>query len=220
MKIELTEGVFEDLYLTYGSRLLGMFRGLLRGEEYDIPSAAEGLLHDTFERAWKSRDTYDARRDAKPSTWLRVIAVNTFLDHCRKRRVRGFRMHVEATTFFEMNDGALTEQDIIAVEPSQEVDLIGAQRVELAEGILSKKCQAYYFVAFWMHEVEDASIEEVALRLGKPENTIKVAIFSGESSFKKKRLESPWIVRWRRLRRAPFLCSFISFDNFQQSAIL
>ncbi len=45
---------------------------------------AEDLLADTFERALRSRATYDRRR-AGEKTWLYTIALNRLRDHARRR---------------------------------------------------------------------------------------------------------------------------------------
>lgn len=47
---------------------------------------AEDLHQDILLEAWRSLPSY--RGDARPSTWLYRVALNTALDHDRKREVR------------------------------------------------------------------------------------------------------------------------------------
>jgi RNA polymerase sigma-70 factor (ECF subfamily) len=54
----------------------------------DGPEATRDLYQDILVALWRSFDTFDGRDDAKPSTWLYRVALNTALSHDRKQTVR------------------------------------------------------------------------------------------------------------------------------------
>jgi RNA polymerase sigma-70 factor (ECF subfamily) len=54
----------------------------------DHPEAERDLYQDILVALWRSFDTFDGRDDAKPSTWLYRVALNTALSHDRKQTVR------------------------------------------------------------------------------------------------------------------------------------
>src|SRR5919108_16893 len=75
----ITEQEFERLYAKHAQRLFGflMYR---TGDR----TAAEDLLAETFERAYRGRGRYDRRR-ASRTTWLYAIALNCLRDQARRK---------------------------------------------------------------------------------------------------------------------------------------
>jgi RNA polymerase sigma-70 factor (ECF subfamily) len=75
-----TETDFERIYQTEMPKIYNFFR--FRVGDGPI---AEDLTADTFEKAWRKRDSY--RQDlASFSTWLFTIARRVAIDHYRKKR--------------------------------------------------------------------------------------------------------------------------------------
>lgn len=75
-----SEADFERLYQTELPKIYNFFR--FRVGDGPI---AEDLTADTFEKAWRKRDSY--RKDlASFSTWLYTIARRVAIDHYRKKR--------------------------------------------------------------------------------------------------------------------------------------
>lgn len=75
-----TESDFEQLYQSELPKIYNFFRFRVG----DGP-VAEDLTADTFEKAWRKRDSY--RKDlASFSTWLYTIARRVAVDHYRKKR--------------------------------------------------------------------------------------------------------------------------------------
>ena len=71
---------FRDVYDDHMSRVYGFFTYVL-GSRID----AEDLTQQTFERALRGWELYDAAR-AATSTWLLAIARNLLIDHLRAAR--------------------------------------------------------------------------------------------------------------------------------------
>jgi RNA polymerase sigma-70 factor (ECF subfamily) len=72
--------VFEDLYRTSRDDVYAYALGLLRET-----AAAEDVTATAFERAYRKRRRFDARRGS-PRAWLFGIARNAALDELRRRR--------------------------------------------------------------------------------------------------------------------------------------
>ena len=75
------EQVFETVVRTYGGRLLAVARRMLHDEE-----DARDAVQEAFINAYRSRASF--KGDAKISTWLHSIVVNTALMKLRARRRR------------------------------------------------------------------------------------------------------------------------------------
>src|SRR5829696_5088129 len=73
---------FEDLYRRTSRRVFAYIASLLRD-----PSAAEEVTAEVFERAYRRRGSFRARRGS-PEAWLFGIARNAALDELRRRRRR------------------------------------------------------------------------------------------------------------------------------------
>ena len=70
---------FEVLDKTYRKRLCGAVSSFVAD-----PSDAEDLVQEVFIKAWRAIDNF--RGDAKLFTWLYQIAINTGLNHARRKR--------------------------------------------------------------------------------------------------------------------------------------
>lgn len=80
VKPKATEADFERIYRTEMPKIYNFFRFRIG----DGP-IAEDLTADTFEKAWRKRDSY--RKDlASFTTWLYTIAKRVAIDHYRKKR--------------------------------------------------------------------------------------------------------------------------------------
>src|SRR5688500_100454 len=75
-----TEVAFEELYRSSRDDVFAYVAGLLRDR-----SAAEDVCAAAFERAYRRRRSFDARR-GEPRAWLFGIARNAALDELRRRR--------------------------------------------------------------------------------------------------------------------------------------
>ena len=136
----------------------------MTGNEQD----AEDVVQDTFLRAWKQIDRYEARSSF--STWLYRIAANCSLDLIRVRKRRDERQ--EQTT----DDHQGTFATLAAPDPAPDRLVYGSEvqrHVDDALGTLT----AQERTAFILRHFEGLSIEEIGDALGTGVNATKNSIF-------------------------------------------
>ena len=75
-----TESYFEKIYTENYQKVFGLCLGYLKGDE----ALAKDLAQDVFVKVWSNLKSF--RKDAKPSTWIYRITVNTCLQELRKKR--------------------------------------------------------------------------------------------------------------------------------------
>jgi RNA polymerase sigma-70 factor (ECF subfamily) len=117
--------IFEDLYRSSRDDVYAYVAGLLRDS-----ASAEDVTAAAFERAYRKRRRFDARRGS-PRAWLFGIARNAALDELRKRKRRakleGDPEDVHAAAPEDQADMALRRESVRAALASlsgQERDLI------------------------------------------------------------------------------------------------
>lgn len=134
-------------------------------------AAAEDVVQETFLRAFRAIDRFDAGPDGSGEIlpWLRRIATNAALDHLRRvRRERSL----------EVQDGAgewvLLEPATDAPSPARHAASAQVRvATERALGQLSPDERA----AFVLRHLEGRSIAEIGRTLGKGDNATKQSIF-------------------------------------------
>ena len=82
VRSDATGDALRSLYRAYAGELLGFALGAL-----DDRQAAEEIVQETFTRAWRHADRYDAKRGSV-RTWLYQIARNAIIDARRRASVR------------------------------------------------------------------------------------------------------------------------------------
>ena len=65
---------------------------------------AEDALQDTFLKAWRSMDAFEARNGASEKTWILKIAINT----CKNYRRGAWFRHIDKTKIIEELPAAVT----------------------------------------------------------------------------------------------------------------
>ena len=88
------------------------FQGRVYGLTFTIlgePQAAEEAAQETFVRAWKHAEAYDARRGAV-STWLLTIARNVAIDMVRVRRPEAMDPELILATDRPQDEGGSLEE--------------------------------------------------------------------------------------------------------------
>jgi len=129
---------------------------------------AEDVVQETFVRAWKALDRFEAR--AQVGSWLHRIAANAALDLVRARRRHGDRP--AGVT----EDGADPMDAIPSELPSPERVAAGSEvgrRLRAAMAQLTPNERA----AFVLRHFEDQPIEEIGRTLGLQANAAKQTIF-------------------------------------------
>ena len=151
---------------TYGRRLLGSARHMLKNEE-----DARDAVQETFIAAFRSLDGF--REDARLSTWLRKISVNQCLMklRCRKRRPEE-PIEDLLPTFLE--DGHQSRRST-AFRPAAETAIAQRELRELVRGEIDKLPETYRTVLL-LRDIEELDTETVAHALGINANTVKVRL--------------------------------------------
>ncbi|HLK20282.1 MAG TPA: sigma-70 family RNA polymerase sigma factor [Bryobacteraceae bacterium] len=141
----------------------------MTGNEQD----AEDVVQETFLRAYKQLDRYEARSSF--STWLFRIASNYSLDLIRMRK-----RHEEKRERGSRELGSEEERDIlqnIAMDtPGPERQAYGSQVRDRVNEALNE-LSAQERTAFVLRHFEGLSIEEIGASLGTGANATKHSIF-------------------------------------------
>jgi RNA polymerase sigma-70 factor (ECF subfamily) len=152
------ERAFAELYRRYYRRLTDFFYGM--GRDFQV---SEDLCQETFLRVWKLRTRYAATGSF--AAYLFAFARNVWLEKCREsKKRRGMRL---AGT---MSDG----WPHVAATASNHPDEVAA-RAEVEERIFDAlgRLPDEQRMVFVMRNIQGLSIEEIALAMQCPMNTVR-----------------------------------------------
>jgi RNA polymerase sigma-70 factor (ECF subfamily) len=138
------------LYRTYAGELLGFALNALSDRE-----TAEEIVQETFTRAWRHADRYDAARGSV-RTWLYQIARHAIIDSRRRASARP----AAASGAGEIDD--------VAGGPSIEQSMLGWQVAAALERLSPDHRQVIRLA-----HVRGMSVREIADACGLPEGTVK-----------------------------------------------
>ncbi len=159
---------FEELIKRYQSFVFAIALRYSRNRE-----DAEEIAQDVFVKAYRS--LADFRRDARFSTWLCTIAMNTTKTFLRKTKPR-----------VDSLDNAMVREAVNAQHPGDAVDLSEQRSRRLllnqAIGLLSAD-DATIITLFYKAE---QSIEETGLIMGLSPNAVKVKLHRARLRLKEK----------------------------------
>jgi RNA polymerase sigma-70 factor (ECF subfamily) len=147
-------------YAAHGAEL---YRFVLRG--LGDPMAAQDVVQETFLRAWRSADKYDASL-ASLRVWLFAIARNAMIDHARAAGVRPWHSNLV--------DPPTAEAAASAVEDPTE-RLVRTWVVEEALQRISDE----HRTALVETHLKERPYGEVAGELGIPLGTLRSRVFYG-----------------------------------------
>lgn len=154
------EDAVRAAYAAHGDEI---YRLALRG--LGDSGAAQDAVQETFLRAWRARDRYDATR-ASVRTWLYEIARNVVIDARRARTARPW-----------LGDLA-DHQTLDRSSPPAEDDWESLMRSFLVEEAL-RRIGADHRRALEETYLADRPYAEVAAELGVPESTLRSRVFYG-----------------------------------------
>ena len=126
-------------------------------------SVIDDLAQETFIKAWKNIHRFDQSKNFK--VWLFAIAKNTAYDFLKKKKTIPFSFYTSEegdNRLEKISDGQMQPQELMVKS-----DL--AQEIEKK----LKKLPAHYRSILILHYKEDFSLNEIAVILRKPYNTIK-----------------------------------------------
>ncbi len=124
---------------------------------------AEDAMQDTFLRAWRAMDNFEAR-NASPKTWLIRIAINICRDYRRKRWFR----HIDMRTALED-----LPQGVVGVEPEDRSLMLDILRLP---DTLKEPLLMYYY--------QNMTLEETAASLGVSKSTVHSRLKKAEAALK------------------------------------
>jgi RNA polymerase sigma-70 factor, ECF subfamily len=160
------QAAFEEMVRRYGGRMLALARRLVRNEE-----DARDVVQDAFLQAARALD--DFRADAKLSTWLHRIVVNTSLMRLRaaSRRPEGFiedlLPHFDTTGHHA--------EPVAALPPAPESILERSELRARVRAAVAALPEAYRAVIV-LRDFQDLTTEETATALGISPNAAKIRL--------------------------------------------
>jgi RNA polymerase sigma-70 factor, ECF subfamily len=160
--------------------LITLYREKIYMHTFQIVRNAEDALdltQDTFIRAWRSLPRFDGT--AAFSNWLRRIATNAAIDHCRRRRIRP-QAEIEPGSL--KIDPASRTTPSRAEEPGAGLDR-GEIKRRIEEAFLALSPEHRAVVV--LKEIEDLTYEEIAQHIGCSLGTVMSRLF-----YARKKLQS------------------------------
>jgi RNA polymerase sigma-70 factor (ECF subfamily) len=157
---------FEAMVRRYGTQMLAVARRLVRNED-----DAREVVQEAFLQAFRALD--DFRADAKLSTWLHRIVVNTGLMRLRSssRRPEGF-----IDDLLPDFDTTGHHANPVTPIPMTVEDAIEHQEVRVrVRGAVAQLPDAYRAIIV-LRDFEDLNTEEAATALGISENAAKIRL--------------------------------------------
>jgi RNA polymerase sigma-70 factor (ECF subfamily) len=151
------QAVSEELFAAHYPKLAGWVRRLVDDDETAHEIASEAFVR--LLSKWTSPDKFES-----PQSYLYMIATNLVRDHWRKME-RERRAYTKASAGTDLEPFS---------DPSQDVDvreLLSALPDRLREPFL-----LHYYAGF--------SVHEIAVRLNKPDGTIKADLFHARARLK------------------------------------
>ncbi|MBZ5725549.1 MAG: sigma-70 family RNA polymerase sigma factor [Acidobacteriia bacterium] len=175
------ESAFREIVERYQSKVFSIIHGIVR-QRNDV----EDIAQQVFAKVFLSLKSFDFRSSL--ITWIYKITVNECFDYLRKRKVRKL-----------VYESDLSEDEVRRVdnsEPSVDRQLPADAKLASRDYVvkLLSKVSEEERMLLMLKEVEGYSVEELAIRTGMNENTIKVKLF---------RARQKLVKAAQRLDRAP-----------------
>lgn len=140
------------LYDRYAPRMFGVCLRYANGRE-----EAEDMLMEGFMRVYKSLPTF--RGESSFNTWIYSVMVNTAVSHYRS--VKRFRKELFSGDEIEGEEFAEEENIVASVAAKQLLEILE----QMPDGMR---------LVFNLKAVEEYSFQEIAEKLGKKENAIRI----------------------------------------------
>jgi len=164
---------FEELVVLYQDRVYTHCYHLAND-----PHDAQDLAQDVFVQAYKNIKSF--RNDADFGTWLHKIAVNLWINHCRRnKKIVAFSLDGPIST----GDGELIRE----LAAGEDTPLEKVERTEFNEIVTRalNNLVPEFKTALVLREFEGYSYGEIAKMLGCSLGTVKSRINRGRKALKK-----------------------------------
>jgi RNA polymerase sigma-70 factor (ECF subfamily) len=163
------ESALREAYAAHGSELFGIaYRSL--GDR----GLAEEVVQETFVRAWRSRERFEAERGSV-RTWLFSITRNLIIDAARRKSVRPqgpvSEERREKNSTHRASTGGQAADDPITEDPAERI--LTSLHVEEALRLLSEDHRRVIFEVYYRGRL----YAEVAEELGVPAGTLRSRMY-------------------------------------------
>ena len=136
----------------------------------------EDLMQETFLKVFDKLDQLE--QPEKFRAWVKQIARNTALDYIKKSKVLAFsELYVNEDMDIEIEDPDASHLPDIVMDKQETLRLLHEILDSLPDGQRA---------VISMHYLQGIPVKDVALILGKSENTIKVQLFQGRKNLEAK----------------------------------
>lgn len=168
-------GAFDEIVERYSDMVYNTVYFRVRSKE-----DAEDLTQETFLKLWKSLSSF--REESKLSTFIYRIAVNTCIDHARKKAGKD----TDSLSLYEENGEYSGQLDVPADDPSampEKAALDREIRDGVNDGIASLSDEGREVIV--LRDVLGYSYTDIAEKLGVPEGTVKSRLVRARLALKK-----------------------------------
>lgn len=169
------DGAFDEIVERFSDMVYNTVYFRVRSRE-----DAEDLTQETFIKLWKSLPSF--REESKLSTFVYRIAVNTCIDHVRKKAGKD----TESLSLYEENGDYSGQLDVPNEDPSvmPEKAALGRElREAIYGGIASLSDEGREVIV--LRDVLGYSYTDIAEKLGVPDGTVKSRLVRARLALKK-----------------------------------
>jgi len=138
----------------------------------------EDLLQEAFMKAFAALDTFN--RQYAFSTWLYKIAINTTIDHLRKKKLQTYSLDKP----IQSSNGEL-KREYADQQAATDRNLLSSEKSALIAAAIAE-LPNHYRQAIILRHTEEKSYEEIAEITGVPLGTVKARIFRAREMLKRK----------------------------------
>jgi RNA polymerase sigma-70 factor (ECF subfamily) len=176
---------FDDIYETYGARVLNLAYRLSGDEE-----TARDLTQEIFIKVYEHLDSFEQRSEI--FTWIYRIAVNHVTNHLKKERRRRWLYVLDRRIPDVFGEGRELAVDPPSPDPSAEKKLEQQERARIVWAAV-RSLPAEYRVPVVLYHYEGMSYKEISETLGLSLSAVETRIHRAKKKLIPK-LE-PWLDR-------------------------
>jgi RNA polymerase sigma-70 factor (ECF subfamily) len=160
------EAAYEELVRQHAGAMLAVARRLLRNDE-----DAREAVQDAFLQAFRGVDAF--REEARLSTWLHRIVVNTAL---MRLRAASRRPEVPSGDLLPVFDGDGQHAEPLSALPVGPADALEREETRALVRACIAELPAAYRAVIVLRDLEELSTEEAAAALGVSANAVKIRL--------------------------------------------
>lgn len=164
---------YADLMARHRGPLYSLLYNMVHNRE-----ETEDLLQEAFMKAFAALHTFN--KEFAFSTWLYKIAINTTIDHLRKKKLQTYSLDKP----IQSKEGEL-KREYADVHATTDNELLSSEKSSLIAQAITE-LPDHYREAIILRHTEEKSYEEIAVITGVPLGTVKARIFRAREMLKHK----------------------------------